>query len=84
MTGRRCATSTAAGVDVPSTVAATSPSSGRDNSGTNQQWNVNTDGTVTGVQSGLCLTPDGAGTANGTLLVLSTCNGSNSQKWTRS
>lgn len=27
------------------------------NSGTNQQWNVNTDGTITGVQSGLCLTP---------------------------
>ncbi|SCF05197.1 Ricin-type beta-trefoil lectin domain-containing protein [Micromonospora matsumotoense] len=54
------------------------------NSGTNQQWNVNTDGTITGVQSGLCLTPHGSGTANGTLMVLSSCTGGNSRKWTRS
>ena len=34
--------------------------------GTNQQWNLNANGTVTGVQSGLCLDANGAGTANGT------------------
>jgi hypothetical protein len=35
------------------------------NGGTNQQWNVNADGTITGVQSGLCLDANGAATANG-------------------
>ena len=34
--------------------------------GANQQWRVNPDGTITGVQSGLCLDVTGAGTANGT------------------
>lgn len=54
------------------------------NGGTNQQWNVNSDGSVAGVQSGLCLTPNAAGTANGTPAVLASCNGTNSQRWTRS
>jgi Ricin-type beta-trefoil lectin domain-like len=36
--------------------------------GTNQQWNLNANGIVTGVQSGLCLDANGAGTANGTRL----------------
>ena len=36
------------------------------NGGANQQWTVNADGTITGVQSGLCLDATGAGTANGT------------------
>ncbi len=31
------------------------------NGGTNQQWNVNANGTITGVQSGLCLDANGAG-----------------------
>ena len=34
-------------------------------------------------QSGLCLDATGAGTANGTLLELWTCNGGSNQKWTR-
>jgi alpha-L-fucosidase len=50
-------------------------------SGTNQQWNVNSDGTITGVQSGKCLDAYGAGTANGTRIVLWTCNGGANQKW---
>ena len=41
----------------------------------NQQWNVNTNGTITGVQSGLCLDANGAGTANGTQIQLWTCSG---------
>ena len=53
------------------------------NGGTNQQWNLNADGTVTGVQSGLCLAPTGGATAKSTPIVLSTCDGSFSQKWTR-
>jgi hypothetical protein len=48
---------------------------------TNQQWNVNSDGTITGVQSGLCMDAYGAGTANGTKIVLWTCNGGTNQKW---
>ncbi|MFF7952159.1 ricin-type beta-trefoil lectin domain protein [Streptomyces griseorubiginosus] len=53
------------------------------NGGANQKWTLRTDGTLTGVQSGLCLDATGAGTANGTPLQLSTCNGGSSQKWTR-
>ncbi len=48
----------------------------------NQQWNINSDGTVTNVLSGLCLDVTGAGTANGTLVELWTCNGSSNQHWT--
>jgi hypothetical protein len=48
----------------------------------NQQWNVNTNGTITGVQSGLCLDVSGASTANGALVQLWTCNGQSNQKWT--
>ena len=48
----------------------------------NQQWNVNSDGTVTSVQSGLCLDASAFGTANGTKIQLWQClNGAN-QKWT--
>jgi hypothetical protein len=54
------------------------------NGQTNQQWNVNADGTITGAQSRLCLDASGNGTGNGTLVVLWTCNGGNNQKWTRS
>ena len=35
------------------------------NGQTNQQWNLNSNGTITGVQSGLCLDVTGAATANG-------------------
>ena len=53
--------------------------------GTNQQWRLNPDGTVTGVQSGLCLDVTGgdqtAGNVNGTPLELWTCNGGANQQW---
>ncbi|MFI6151620.1 glycoside hydrolase family 27 protein [Kitasatospora sp. NPDC051170] len=49
----------------------------------NQQWKVNTDGTVTGVQSGLCLDVTGRSTANGALVDLWTCNGQSNQQWAR-
>ena len=49
----------------------------------NQKWNVNSNGTITGVQSGLCLDATGAGTANGTLVELWSCNGGSNQQWTR-
>jgi hypothetical protein len=52
------------------------------NGQTNQQWTLNSNGTVTGVQSGLCLDVTGASTANGALAELWTCNGQSNQQWT--
>ncbi|MFD8382305.1 ricin-type beta-trefoil lectin domain protein [Streptomyces sp. NPDC059679] len=46
-----------------------------------QQWNINPDGTITAVQSGLCLDASGQGTANGTKVQLWSCAGSANQHW---
>ncbi|AWT45997.1 MULTISPECIES: endo-1,4-beta-xylanase [Streptomyces] len=51
--------------------------------GDNQKWRLNSDGSITGVQSGLCLDAVGTGTANGTLIQLYTCSGGSNQRWTR-
>lgn len=51
------------------------------NGGANQQWTVNSNGTITGVQSGLCLDVTGKATADGTDLDLWTCNGQSNQQW---
>jgi endo-1,4-beta-xylanase len=51
------------------------------NGGANQQWTLNSNGTITGVQSGLCLDVSGASTANGALVELWTCNGGSNQQW---
>ncbi|XVQ82296.1 extracellular catalytic domain type 1 short-chain-length polyhydroxyalkanoate depolymerase [Microbispora siamensis] len=50
--------------------------------GDNQKWRVNSDGTIVGVQSGLCLDAAGAGTGNGTGIQLYSCWGGTNQKWT--
>ncbi|WP_329049070.1 RICIN domain-containing protein [Amycolatopsis sp. NBC_01488] len=52
--------------------------------GTNRQWNTGTDGTITGVHSGLCRGPNGGGTANSTPVTLQACTGGSTQKWARS
>jgi hypothetical protein len=52
------------------------------NGQTNQQWSINSNGTITGVQSNLCLDANGRGTANGTKLILWACNGQTNQQWT--
>jgi hypothetical protein len=52
------------------------------NQGTNQAWSFNSNGTITEVQSGLCLDVTGASTANGALVELWTCNGGSNQQWT--
>jgi alpha-galactosidase len=49
--------------------------------GANQRWQLDSDGTVTGVQSGLCLDVTGASTADGAMVELWTCNGGNNQQW---
>jgi hypothetical protein len=47
----------------------------------NQQWNLNTDGSMTGAQSGLCVDAEFAATANATKVVLWPCNGQANQQW---
>jgi alpha-galactosidase len=47
----------------------------------NQQWSINSNGTITGVQSGLCLDVTSGGTANNSPIELWTCNGQNNQQW---
>ncbi|OKK16129.1 1,4-beta-xylanase [Streptomyces sp. CB00455] len=52
------------------------------NGGAGQQWNINTDGTIAGVRSGLCLDAVGAATANRTKIQLYSCWSGTNQKWT--
>ncbi|MGC0313850.1 glycoside hydrolase family 27 protein [Kitasatospora acidiphila] len=51
------------------------------NGQTNQQWRLNSNGTITGVQSGLCLDVTGGSTVDGGLAELWTCNGGSNQQW---
>lgn len=51
--------------------------------GDNQKWRLNSDGSIVGVQSGLCLDAVGAGTANGTQIQLYSCSNGSNQRWTR-
>jgi len=54
------------------------------NGQTNQQWTLNSNGTITGVQSGLCLDVKGGGdSADGTAVELWPCNGGSNQQWTK-
>jgi alpha-galactosidase len=53
------------------------------NGGTNQQWTLQTNGTIRNNQSGLCLDVNNNQTANGTLTLLWTCTGATNQQWTR-
>ncbi|MFB8103127.1 MULTISPECIES: endo-1,4-beta-xylanase [unclassified Streptomyces] len=51
--------------------------------GDNQKWRLNSDGSIVGVQSGLCLDAVGRGTANGTAIQLYSCSNGNNQRWNR-
>ncbi|MFE7601330.1 endo-1,4-beta-xylanase [Streptomyces sp. NPDC057494] len=51
--------------------------------GENQKWRLGSDGTIIGVQSGLCLDAAAHGTANGTLIQLYSCWNGTNQRWTR-
>jgi alpha-galactosidase len=51
--------------------------------GTNQQWTMQDDGTIRGVQSGKCIDVNEAATANNTPLILWTCTAAANQRWTR-
>ncbi|MFD3525014.1 endo-1,4-beta-xylanase [Streptomyces sp. NPDC058653] len=52
--------------------------------GDNQKWRLNSDGSIVGVQSGLCLDAVGAGTGNGTQIQLYSCSNGSNQRWTHS
>ncbi|AOW85786.1 MULTISPECIES: endo-1,4-beta-xylanase [Streptomyces] len=49
--------------------------------GDNQKWRLDSNGSVVGVQSGLCLDTVSGGTANGTLIQLYSCSNGGSQSW---
>ena len=49
--------------------------------GANQKWTVESNGTIVGQQSGLCLDVTGGGTTEGTPLEIWTCNGQSNQQW---
>ncbi|GGY19784.1 hypothetical protein GCM10010358_83010 [Streptomyces minutiscleroticus] len=49
--------------------------------GDNQKWRLNSDGSIVGVQSGLCL--DAAGSGNGAQIQLYACSNGSNQRWTR-
>jgi hypothetical protein len=51
------------------------------NSGANQRWSQNADGSFTGVQSGRCVDVASAATGNGSGVQLYDCNGATNQKW---
>jgi endo-1,4-beta-xylanase len=51
--------------------------------GDNQKWRLNSDGSIVGVQSGLCLDAAANGTGNGTLIQLYSCSNGSNQRWTR-
>jgi len=51
--------------------------------GTNQQWTMQADGTIRGVQSGKCIDVNQAATANNTPLILWSCSGAANQQWAR-
>ncbi|MFI5843045.1 glycoside hydrolase family 27 protein [Catenuloplanes sp. NPDC051500] len=53
------------------------------NGATNQQWTFQSNGTIRGTQSGLCLDVNNNQTANGTLVLLWTCTGAANQIWSR-
>jgi poly(3-hydroxybutyrate) depolymerase len=49
--------------------------------GANQQWNVTSSGTITSVQTGLCLAT--TGTANNAAVNVATCDNSAGQRWAK-
>ncbi|MFE9724336.1 endo-1,4-beta-xylanase [Streptomyces sp. NPDC005794] len=51
--------------------------------GDNQKWRLNSDGSIVGVQSGLCLDAAANATVNGTLIQLYSCSNGSNQRWTR-
>ncbi len=49
--------------------------------GDNQKWNLTATGTITNVQTGLCL--NSTSTNNGAAVTVATCNNSTGQRWAK-
>ncbi|KOV81017.1 hypothetical protein ADL03_30620 [Nocardia sp. NRRL S-836] len=49
----------------------------------NQQFRVNSDGSVTAVASGKCLDVNGNATTNRKKVIIWDCHGATNQRWTR-
>jgi chitinase len=52
------------------------------NGSASENWTVESNGTIVGDNSGLCLSVTGASTSPGAIADLYTCNGSASENWT--
>lgn len=63
------------------TTAGTAVSTWGCTGGNNQKWNVNANGTITSVLSGLCVEVNTVFVTNGTKLQLGRCTGWTTQKW---
>jgi len=48
----------------------------------NQEWVRQADGSLLSPYSGKCLSTSGKGSADGTQIVIATCDGSTAQRWT--
>jgi poly(3-hydroxybutyrate) depolymerase len=53
------------------------------NGGANQRWTLNSNGTISSGQTGLCLDVNGASTANGSAVIVWNCHGGANQRWAR-
>ncbi|MGA5299707.1 ricin-type beta-trefoil lectin domain protein [Nucisporomicrobium flavum] len=70
-------------LDVPAGTAGTRVRIWDCNASSGQHWNLNSNGTISNAQNGLCLDVNGAATANGTAVVLWNCHTGANQRWAR-
>jgi poly(3-hydroxybutyrate) depolymerase len=70
-------------LNVPAGTAGTRAQIADCNGSAGQKWNLNSNGTVSNIQSGLCLDVNGAATANGTAVVVWGCHTGANQRWAR-
>jgi hypothetical protein len=71
-------------LDIPSGSAAGTRARIWDCTGaTNQRWTLNTNGTISNVQTGLCLDVNAAATANGSAVIVWNCHTAANQRWAR-
>jgi hypothetical protein len=51
--------------------------------GNNQKWTLNSNGTISNVQSGQCVDVSNASTTNNAAVIVWSCHGGSNQQWTR-
>ncbi len=70
-------------LDLPNAAAGTRVQIWDCHGGTNQQWTINGNGTISSVQTGLCLDVNGASTTNGSAVIVWSCHTGANQRWAR-